>query len=122
MAIHEFLERTELFGGVAQAVARELADAALTRSYPRGSTIWRAGDFPEHLLIVRSGLVKLTRPAPRGRTSLCWLFGAPTSLGELVLVKGVPYQNAAVAATASATLVSLPRALVLDAARREPEL
>ena len=122
MAILEFLERTALFNGAARGLAQNLAGAAHTHTYARGSTIWRAGDVPEALLLVRSGLVKLTRPAPRGRTSLCWLFGAPSMLGELVLVKGVPYQNCAVAATASVSLVSLPGELVLAAARKEPEL
>lgn len=122
MAIREFLERTALFSGSARGVAEQLAGAAVVHSYARGETIWHAGDLPEALLIIKSGLVKLTRPAPRGRTSLCWLFGAPTLLGELVLVKGVPYQNAAIAATASASVVSIPRTLVLDCARREPEL
>lgn len=122
MANHEFLGHTALFTGVAPAVTRQLAGASLIHTYPRGSTIWRVGDFPEALLIVRTGLVKLTRPAPRGRTSLCWLFGARAILGELVLVNGVPYQNTAVAATPSVSVVSIPRALVLNAAHQDPEL
>jgi CRP/FNR family transcriptional regulator len=122
MANHEFLEHTALFNAVAPAVMRQLASAALCHTYPRGSTLWRVGDFPEELLIVKTGLVKLTRPAPRGRTSLCWLFGARAILGELVLVNGVPYQNTAVAATSNVSAVSIPRALVLDAAHQDPEL
>jgi CRP/FNR family transcriptional regulator len=122
MANHEFLEHTSLFSGVAATVTRQLADASPIDTYSRGATLWRVGDFPEALLIVKSGLVKLTRPAPRGRTSLCWLFGARAILGELVLVNGVPYQNTAIAATQSVSVLSIPRALVLDAAHRDPEL
>ncbi|HWP08887.1 MAG TPA: Crp/Fnr family transcriptional regulator [Polyangiaceae bacterium] len=122
MANHEFLEHTALFNGVLPAVTRQLAGAALVHTYARGGTIWRVGDFPDELLIVKSGLVKLTRPAPRGRTSLCWLFGARAILGELVLVNGVPYQNTAIAATQTVSLLSIPRALVLEAAHQDPEL
>lgn len=122
MANHEFLEHTALFSGVSSAVTRQLADAASIENHTRGATIWRVGDFPEALLIVKSGLVKLTRPAPRGRTSLCWLFGARSILGELVLVNGVPYQNTAIAATDSVSVLSIPRALVLESAHQDPEL
>ena len=122
MAIHEFLERAALFKGVAPSVLDPVVGAATTRTFVRGAPIWRVGDRPQALLVVRSGLVKLTRPAARGRTSLCGLFGAPALLGELVLVKGVPYQNAAVAATTNVTIVSIPRDLVLAAAQREPQI
>lgn len=122
MAIHEFLDRTALFKGVPTSVVQSLVEAATVRTLTRGTAIWDVGDFPRALLVVKSGLVKLTRPVARGRTSLCGLFGSPAILGELVLVKGVPYRNAAVAATSSVTLVSIPRELVLDCVRSEPEL
>jgi CRP/FNR family transcriptional regulator, nitrogen oxide reductase regulator len=122
MAIREFLERTALFNGIARPVVEKLAEAAVTEAHARGSMIWRVGEVPQALLFVKSGLVKLTRPAARGRTSLCGLFGAPTTLGELVLVKGMPYQNAAVAATANVAIVSIPRELVLSSVRSNPEL
>ena len=122
MAIHEFLERTALFNGVTGAVVRKLAEAAVTQAHARSSVIWRVGEAPQALLFVKSGLVKLTRPAARGRTSLCGLFGAPTTLGELVLVKGVPYQNTAVAATANVVLVAIPGDLVLSCVRSDPQL
>jgi len=122
MAIHEFLERTALFKSIAPELVRELAEASGTHTYTRGSTLWHTGQFPQSLIIVKSGLVKLTRPAARGRTSLCGLFGAPALLGELVLVKGVPYQNAAVAATANVSVVTIPRTLVLSAVAKHPRL
>jgi CRP-like cAMP-binding protein len=122
MSLREFLERTTLFKGLSPPVVERLVGAAVTYGVARGSTIWRVGEPPQVLSFVKSGLVKLTRPAPRGRTSLCGLFGAPTVLGELVLVKGVPYQNTAAAATANVTLVSIPRDVVLGCMRSEPEL
>jgi CRP-like cAMP-binding protein len=122
MALQEFLERTALFEDITPDVIRRLVGGATVATHARGSLIWRVGDEPQALLFVKSGLVKLTRPAARGRTSLCGLFGAPTALGELVLVKGVPYQNAAITATASAAIVSIPRALVLGCVQSDPQL
>jgi CRP-like cAMP-binding protein len=87
MAIREFLERTALFSQVDAGVAQRLSELASTHTYPRGTALWRVGDFPHSLVFVKSGLVKLTRPAPKGRTALCGLFGAPTSIGELVMAK-----------------------------------
>ena len=122
MALQDFLDRTALFDGVAPEIVEQLVEAAVTRTHARGTTIWRVGEIPQALLVVKSGLVKLTRPAPRGRTSICGLFGAPSVLGELVLVKGVPYQNAAIAATANVAVVAIPRELVLACVRREPQI
>jgi CRP/FNR family transcriptional regulator, cyclic AMP receptor protein len=122
MAIREFLERTALFSQVDAGLAQRLSEVASTHTYLRGAALWRVGDFPHSLVFVKSGLVKLTRPAPKGRTALCGLFGAPTSIGELVMVKGVPYQTGAVAATAHVTIVSLPRRVALDALRQDTTL
>ena len=122
MSIADVLRRSRLFVGIDASLAERLAHAAVTRSYQRGEQLWRAGEMPHALLFVKSGLVKLTRPAARGRTALCGLFGPPSCLGELVLVKGVPYQNAAIAATASVNVVAIPRADALEALRHDAQL
>jgi CRP-like cAMP-binding protein len=122
MGIHEYLEHDALFAGVERSVAQRLVEAAGTQSYVRGSALWCIGEYPHALLFVRSGLVKLTRPAARGRTAVCGLFGAHAILGELVLVKGMPYQNAATAATSNVVVISIPRPLVLESVRADPQL
>lgn len=118
----QYLEHNALFSGVAPELVRGLAGAATIQSHARGALLWRVGDMPAALSLLKNGLVKLTRPAARGRTSLCGLVGAPSSVGELVLVKGVPYQNSALAATASVTVVSIPRAAMLEALRLDSRL
>jgi CRP/FNR family transcriptional regulator, cyclic AMP receptor protein len=122
MTMNEFFERHALCSGVDPGVVRRLAEAATTHTHARGSALWRAGDAPRALLFVRHGLVKLTRPAPRGRTSLCGLFGPPSTLGELVLAKGVPYQNSALPATKTVTVLSVPRAVALAALGADSQL
>lgn len=122
MAVRDFLDRTPLFAGIDAALRQRLADAAVTRTHAAGAELWHVGEKPRWLVFVRSGLVKLTRPAPKGRTAICGLYGTPSSIGELVLVKGVPYQNGAVAATSSVTLVSIPRDVLLSALGSDPRL
>jgi len=118
----EFLRRSALFTGIDAALVERLAQVAVTRHYARADQLWRVGEAPHSLMFVKTGMVKLTRPAARGRTALCGLFGPPSCLGELVLVKGVPYQNAALAATASVTIVGIPRADALEALRHDAQL
>jgi len=118
----EFLRRSALFTGIDAALVERLTQAAVTRRYGRSDQLWRVGEAPQSLLFVKTGMVKLTRPAARGRTALCGLFGPPSCLGEVVLVKGVPYQNSALAATAGVTIVAIPRADALEALRHEPQL
>jgi CRP/FNR family transcriptional regulator len=122
MTVRDFLARTPLLAQIDAELSQQLASAASTQTYARGAELWRVDDTPRALVFVRSGLVKLTRPAPKGRTAICGLYGTPSAIGELVLVKGVPYQTGAVAATASVTLVSIPRAVLLPALERHPRL
>src|SRR4051812_24947043 len=122
MSLAEFLRRSALFTDIDAALVERLAQVAVTRHYARSDQLWRVGEAPHSLLFVKSGMVKLTRPAARGRTALCGLFGPPSCLGELVLVEGAPYQNAALAATPSVTVVAVPRADALEALRHDARL
>lgn len=121
MPIVGFLRRSALLAGVDAALAERLSLGASVRNYERGEELWRVGEMPRALLLVRAGMVKLTRPVARGRTALCGLFGPPSCLGELVLVKGVRYQNSALAATNS-QIISVPRAEILAALASEPRI
>jgi CRP/FNR family transcriptional regulator len=117
-----FLQRSPLFANVDRALARELAASASSQTYERGAFLWRAGDAPQSLMVVRSGLVKLVRPAPHGRTAICGLFGAGSPLGELALIKGIPFPTSTIAATATVTIASIPRAEALRALRSDAAL
>ncbi|HVY29891.1 MAG TPA: Crp/Fnr family transcriptional regulator [Polyangiaceae bacterium] len=110
------------FHGVQREVMTQLARVATTQTYNRGEHLWRAGDMPFALMWIKSGLVKLTRVAPHGRTALCGLFGAPSNLGELALLKGVPFPTNTIAASRGVTVVSIPRSEIMDALHRDPVL
>jgi CRP-like cAMP-binding protein len=121
-AVCGFFERMPQFQGVQREIMTQLARVATTQTYTHGEHLWRAGDMPVALMWVKSGLVKLTRVAPHGRTALCGLFGAPSNLGELALLKGVQFPTNTIAASRSVTVVSIPRSDIMDALRRDPVL
>jgi CRP-like cAMP-binding protein len=95
---------------------------ASSQTFERGAFLWRAGDEPQALMVVRSGLVKLVRPAPHGRTAICGLFGPASPLGEMALIKGIPFPTSTIAATSTVTVASIPRAEALSALRKDAAL
>jgi CRP-like cAMP-binding protein len=122
MDTRSFLERSQLMSNVDRALVQRLSSVATSHSYQRGDYLWRVGDEPRALMVVRSGLVKLVRPAPHGRSSICGLFGAGSPVGELALIKGIPFPTSAVAATKSVALCNIAREDALDALRRDAAL
>jgi CRP-like cAMP-binding protein len=121
MDVRAFLERSPLLANVEPTRARHLASIATMHVYRRGEYLWRVGDQPASLMVVRQGMVKLVRPAPHGRSAICGLFGPGSAIGELALIKGIPFPTSTIAATA-ATVVCIPRGEALDALRRDAAL
>lgn len=121
MDVRSFLERSPLLANVEPARVRHLASVATSHTYKRGEHLWRAGDQPASLIVVRQGMVKLVRPAPHGRSAICGLFGPGSAIGELALIKGIPFPTSTLAATA-ATVIGIPRGDALDALRRDAAL
>ncbi|HYJ08267.1 MAG TPA: Crp/Fnr family transcriptional regulator [Polyangiaceae bacterium] len=118
----ELLQRMPLFEGVETAVVQRLGKAATIGRYERGEHLWHAGQAPIALSIVRSGLVKVVRPTPNGRTALCGLFGRSSPLGEVALIKDIPYPSSTLAATKGVSVVNIPRAELLHALSVAPRL
>jgi CRP/FNR family transcriptional regulator len=118
----EILRRLPLLEGVEPAVVQRLSKVATIGHYTRGDQLWHAGQAPVALAIVRSGLVKVVRPTPSGRTALCGLFGRSSPLGEIALIKGIPYPSSTLAATKSVAVVNIPRADLLHALSVAPRL
>jgi CRP-like cAMP-binding protein len=86
----ELVHRIPLFAGVDPAIVRHLSAVAQLRHYERGEELWHAGELPSALPIVHSGLVKVVRPTCGGQNAICGLFGRPTPLGQVALLKGTP--------------------------------
>jgi CRP/FNR family transcriptional regulator len=122
MSVYRLLEKTPALSGADPALLQRMADAATTRNYARGDYLWHAGDLARNLTLIRTGLVKLVRSAPRGRTAICGLFGPSETLGDLVVIKGIPYPVDAMVATDAASVVQVPASLVVDSMKRSSEL
>ena len=116
------LEHLPLFCDVDPAVVRRLGSVARLEHYERGEYLWHAGALPRALPIVRSGLVKVVRPTCGGHNALCGLFGRSTPLGQVALLKGVPYPSSTIVASKSLSVVSIPRANLLETLKIAPQL
>jgi CRP/FNR family transcriptional regulator, cyclic AMP receptor protein len=73
------------------------------RPYPRGSTIFRAGDPATHLHVVAAGQVKLVVPTPDGRERILAVCGPEDFFGEAFVDESDVYRVDAVALTDTAT-------------------
>jgi CRP/FNR family transcriptional regulator, nitrogen oxide reductase regulator len=122
MAIREVILRAPALKGASERVVNGLAEVARARTIERGGYLWHAGDIPESLVIIGSGLVKVVKPGPQGRRTICGLFGAPDTVGDAALLQGIAYPADAIVATSKAGLVEIGRTALLAAIEKEPQL
>ena len=122
MGLLQILERAPSFAGVEPQVLEKMAAYATTGSYHRGEYLWQPGDPARSFTVIRSGLVKMVRSGPRGRSAICGLFGPPETVGDVSVLKGIPYPAGAVVATEQANVINIPRELVIEGTRRSPQL
>ncbi len=122
MGVREFIERAEALQGTDSDLLERMAGAATVRTYQRGESLWHAGDTPRNLTLIKSGLVKVVRPAARGRSAICGIFGPPDTVGDLAMLRGIPYPADAVVATDTATVINIPSALVMEMTQRNPNM
>jgi len=114
MGVREFIERAKALSGADPELLDRMAAVATTRTVARGEQLWRAGDPAKSLTVIKSGLIKVVRPAARGRASICGIFGPPDTVGDLAVLRGIPYPADAVVATESATVICIPGTLLTD--------
>lgn len=122
MGVREFIERAQAFSGAAPELLDRMAEAATLRTLKRGEVLWHAGDPARQLTIIKSGLVKVVRPASRGRAAICGLFGPPDTVGDLAVLREVPYPADAIVATDTATVICIPGKFLGEASQSDPGL
>jgi CRP-like cAMP-binding protein len=120
--VERYLARTPVLAGVPENVITTFASQAHTRELLRGQALWRAGAQPLGLVVLINGLVKVVRTNAAGHGVLCACFGAPQSVGDAALVRGIPYPAQAIVATPRASIIWVPAALFLSEMGRRPEL
>jgi CRP/FNR family transcriptional regulator len=116
------LARTRALAGIDPEALAQLTRCAITRVFGRGDNIWHAGDAPRGLVVVAQGLVKVVRPAPKGRSTICGIFGPGESIGDVAFVRNIPYPADAVAATDTVSVIEAPGDALRRCLERQPEL
>jgi CRP/FNR family transcriptional regulator, nitrogen oxide reductase regulator len=122
MAMRDVMMRAPALKGASELTLNGLVDVARSRTIERGGYLWHAGDMPESLTIIGAGLVKVVKPGPQGRRTICGLFGAPDTVGDAALLRGIAYPADAIVATSKANFIEIQRSTVLAAIEREPQL
>jgi CRP/FNR family transcriptional regulator len=100
---------------------RRIATQAVVRDVRRGTRVFEEGAPAEGLFVVLEGRVRLVRVARGGREQVLHSEGPGATLGEVPLLDGGGYVATAVASEPS-RLLYLPRAAVVEACRRHPEV
>ncbi|MFO0570514.1 MAG: Crp/Fnr family transcriptional regulator [Polyangiaceae bacterium] len=114
MGVREFIGRAQAFAGADAALLDRMAEVATAKAYARGDVLWHAGDTAKTLTVIKSGLIKVVRPAARGRAAICGIFGPPDTVGDLAVLRGIPYPADAIVATETATVILIPASLLSD--------
>ena len=109
------------FRALPRAELRQLAARAVVRDARRGERIFEEGAPADGLFVVMEGRVRLTRLSRGGREQVLHSEGPGATLGEVPLLDGGGYVATAVASEPT-RLVYVPRAAVVDACRRHPDV
>jgi CRP-like cAMP-binding protein len=82
------LAESSLFSGIARHDLEALAPAATSRTFRKGSHIFREGDVGNALYVIRRGQVKISRMGRGGEEAVYAILVAGDSFGEIALLSG----------------------------------
>ena len=82
------LAESSLFSGMARHDLEALAPAATSRTFRKGSYIFREGDVGNALYVIRRGQVKISRMGRGGEEAVYAILVAGDSFGEIALLSG----------------------------------
>jgi CRP-like cAMP-binding protein len=97
------------FFNLGEAELKELSKHAVERKVPKGAFLWRAGDEPSSVYVVKEGRAHMGIEGGDGSTALVHFCTKAQTFCPAAAIAGKPYPCSAVAAT-EMTLVAVPRA------------
>jgi CRP-like cAMP-binding protein len=113
------LARVPLFARLPAAVLDDLARSSRVRQYPPGQILCNEGDPGDHLIVLETGQLRISRFTTIGDEAVLAVIAAPAAVGELALLDGAP-RDATVTAQRGVTVRLVPRRVFLDLLTREP--
>lgn len=113
------LASVDLFEEVKPPLLEALARHASVRRIAAGQVLFVQGDPSEHLILVRSGRLRVLVSSDRGDELVLALLGPGETLGELSVIDELP-RSATVEALDASTLVLLPAAEVRTVLTQSP--
>ena len=116
-----FLREVSLFEYLDKQGMTRLASRVREVTLPAGHVL-KENEPPDGLYIIRSGLVKVTKPAASHRAEVdLAVLGRGKFFGEIGLIDGLP-RSASVTALEATECYFLPRPVYLTAVRENPEI
>jgi len=109
------------FHGLPAADRERIAAESLLRLYGKGEALFRAGDPATVLVVLARGSVRVLRSRPDGHPKVVHLLTAPCLVAEVPILTGEPLPATAVCGE-ECVVVAIPRAVLVEAVRRDPEL
>lgn len=117
--VEALIARVSPYSAASPEARKAFASASLRTTLRAGELAFRAEQLPRNFMFVSRGIFKFVR-SRCGRSAIPELFGPGEAMGHVFALRGMPYPIDAVALTPTAEIVEIPRAEVLDRAKREP--
>ena len=110
-----------MFAGLTQGARAALFEAGTTRTLKRGQTLFREGDDGETMIVVLSGVLRVSVTSRTGKDIVLAYVAAGDAIGELSVFDRQP-RSATAAAVETADLLSLTRRDLKAACAADPEI
>lgn len=109
----QILKNVPLLSSFSDQQIAALSSCVQHRSYPRGSSILRAGEETDALYIIMSGRVKVLIPDEQGSEVILTMLGAQDYVGEMGLLDDLP-SSATVETIEPCEMLRIPRTAFLS--------
>ena len=114
------LAESTLFSGMPRQDLEALGPAARSKSFRKGSYIFREGDVGNALYVIRRGQIKISRMGRGGTEAVYAILVPGDSFGEIALLSGDAARTADAQAMELTECVSVPKESLLSFLDRHP--